>query len=395
MRSRSETHPRILLIEESAKNDPISIRVQSRLPDAKVVYVSNSEDPLYLKAKVDESISEVFKEVLGSPEGLSDAERFSMGKRILMLKRHKGSWLKSCPGTSGHVCCNLFIVNPGEGCPLDCTYCYLQSYLKNNPTLKLYTNTFDLLDELAAKFTSDAGRLFRVGTGELIDSLVWDDLTDSTLDFVPFFAKFKNAVLELKSKDDYVDNLISMKNSHGGNTVVSWSVNAARINAKDEANTASLTERIEAAGKVVEAGYRVGFHFDPIVHFEGWEDEYQDTIQKVFSSIPKERIAWVSISSLRYKPELQDMMKSRFPDSSLPYGEQFLARDAKLRYIQPIRFRMLRFMWDELKQISEEMPVYMCMESSAAWKGLTGGTPTAGEELREVFARRARLPVVS
>jgi spore photoproduct lyase len=391
MRERRGTHPKILLVEDSAREDPVTHRVLSRLPDAKVVYVTNSEDPLYLKSEVDTAISEL----LGSVQNLSDAERFSLGKRVLMLKRHKGSWLKSCPGTSGHVCCNLFIVNPGEGCPLDCTYCYLQSYLKNNPTLKLYTNTCDLFDELADKFTSEPGRLFRVGTGELIDSLVWDDLTDATLDFVPFFAKFKNAVLELKSKDDYVENLVSLRNEHKGQTVVSWSVNAARINKNDEANTATLTERIEAAGKVVEAGYRVGFHFDPIVHFEGWEDEYYDTIQNIFSKIPKEKIAWVSISSLRYKTDLQDMMKSRFPDSVLPYGEQFLARDAKLRYIQPVRFRMLRFMWDELKKISDEMPVYMCMESAAAWKGLTGGTPTAGEELREVFARRASLPVIS
>ncbi len=391
MRNREVTYPKILIVEDAAREDAISTRVLSRLPDAKVVFVPEADDPLYVKSQVDAAISEL----LGDTKQLSDAERFSLGKRVLMLKRHKGSWLKSCPGTSGHVCCNLFIVNPGEGCPLDCTYCYLQSYLKNNPTLKLYTNTCDLFDELAQKFTSEPGRLFRVGTGELIDSLVWDDLTDSTLDFVPFFARFSNAVLELKSKDDYVDNLISLKNEHKGQVVVSWSVNAQSINQKDEANTATLGERIEAAGKVIEAGYRVGFHFDPIVHFDGWEEEYHDTIQRIFSQIPRERVAWVSISSLRYKTELQDMMKSRFPESTLPYGEQFLARDAKLRYIQPIRFRMLRFMWDELKKISDQMPVYMCMESAAAWKGLTGGTPTAGEELREVFARRASLPVIS
>jgi spore photoproduct lyase len=391
VRDRSSTHPKLLIVEEASRNDLMTEKVVSRLPDTRVVYVSEASDPLKSNAQVDSAI----REYLGDSCDLSDADRFTLGKRVLMLKRHKGSWLKGCPGTSGHVCCNLFIVNPGEGCPLDCTYCYLQSYLKNNPSLKLYTNTYDLLDELGTTFSKEPGRLFRVGTGELIDSLVWDDVTDSTLELVPFFARFKNAVLELKSKDDYVENLVHLKNEHKGNTVVSWSVNAKSVSQIDEKSTATLAERLYAAKRVVDAGYRVGFHFDPVVHFEGWEDEYRDTVRAIFSEIPKEQVAWVSISSLRYKTELQDMMKARFPESDLPYGEQFLARDSKLRYIQPIRFKLIRFMWNELKQISDSMPIYMCMESAAAWKGVTGGTPVAGEELREIFSRRASLPVVS
>jgi spore photoproduct lyase len=391
VRDRSSTHPKLLIVEEASRSDVMTEKVVSRLLDAKVVYVSEASDPLKSKAEVDS----VIREHLGNSKDLNDADRFTLGKSVLMLKRHKGSWLKSCPGTSGHVCCNLFIVNPGEGCPLDCTYCYLQSYLKNNPSLKLYTNTFDLLDELGTAFSNEPGRLFRVGTGELIDSLVWDDITDSTLELVPFFARFQNAVLELKSKDDYVENLVHLKNEHNGNTVVSWSVNAKSVSQMDEKSTATLSERLYAARRVVDAGYRVGFHFDPVVHFEGWEDEYRDTVQAIFSEIPKEKVAWVSISSLRYKTELQDMMKARFPESDLPYGEQFMARDSKLRYIQPIRFKLIRFIWNELKQISDSMPIYMCMESAAAWKGVTGGTPVAGEELREIFSRRASLPVVS
>ena len=110
-----------------------------------------------------------------------------------------------------------------------------------------------------------------------------------------------NLVLELKSKDSYVENLLDLKHEHCGKTVVSWSVNAKRVCENDEAHTASLDERIEAAGKVAEAGYRVGFHFDPLIHFKGWEDEYSDTVKKIFAGVPVRSIAWISISSLRYK----------------------------------------------------------------------------------------------
>jgi spore photoproduct lyase len=381
VRDKSHLYPTRIFVDKVSLDDSLTHRVLANLKEAEVVEVDGVKDPV--------------REGLMQASSTSPEELFTAGKRALYLTRHKGSWLKSCPGTSGHVCCNLFIVNPGEGCPLDCTYCYLQSYLKKNPTLKLYTNTSDLMSELQEKFLSDSSRLFRVGTGELIDSLVWDDISGLSLDLVPFFAKFDNAVLELKTKDDGVGNLLDLKNDHKGKTVVSWSVNARTVTEKDEKDTATLAQRIEAACKVVEAGYRVGFHFDPLVYFENWEEEYLETINTIFSNIPASRVAWISISTLRYKTDLHQMMKARFPESNLPFGEQFLANDNKLRYVQPIRFKMTRFVWNNIKKISEDIPVYMCMESSAAWRNISGGAPLAGSELKEVFARNHRLPVLT
>ncbi len=393
MRSREFFKPNLVIVAGDSKEDSLTKNVISRLPNATIEYVDDFKSigeleknifTKYLSTKYQASYDDIPTDI-----------KFSEGKRVLILTRHKGNWIKSCPGTSSHVCCNLFTVDPGEGCPLDCTYCYLQSYLKANPTLKLYSNTSDLLHELSEKFTSEPGRLFRVGTGELIDSLVWDDLTDFSKEIVPFFAKFPNAVLELKSKDDYVANLVDLKDEHNGKTVVSWSINAPSVSGKDEKSTASVDERIAAAKKVVEAGYRVGFHFDPLVYFEGWEEEYSELIERVFSQISPENVAWVSISSLRYQGNLQEMMMKRFPDSLLPYGEQFMAKDSKLRYIQPIRFKLVRFVWNKLKEVSDTLPVYMCMESSAAWKEIAGGSPVAGDEIKEIFSRRVILPVLN
>ena len=59
---------------------------------------------------------------------------------------------------------------------------------------------------------------------------------------------------------------------------------------------------------------------------------------------------------------------------------------------RPIRIKMQKFMWNKLKNINTEIPVYMCMESSTAWKSISGGSPAAGSELREVFNKK--LPIV-
>lgn len=373
--------PKRIYVTEDAAQDPLTKRVLSRLPDREVVKLSERKDPI--------------SELKHHQPGLSESERFTQGKRELLLTRHRGGWLEHCPGTSEHVCCNLWTVNPGEGCPLDCTYCYLQSYLRRNPTMKLFTNTWEMFDEIEKQALSSPSRLFRVCTGEVMDSLVWDELTDFTCELVPFFARIPNLMLELKSKFASIQNLLDMRDVHQGKTVVSWSVNAPHVSAKDEAFTATLDERIEAAGKVVEAGYRVGFHFDPVVQIPNFEDGYRDTINKIFSVVDPTRVAWISISTLRYRREMQRIMTERFPESQIPFGEQLLAKDDKMRYAQPIRFRMIRFIWDQLRAINSEMPIYMCMESSAAWKEFYGGAPAAGSELVEVFSKRGRLPILS
>lgn len=358
--------PDTIYLTEESKDTTLTKRILDRLPsDTTVIDLADDKDP---------------------------SKSFNQGKKSLILKPYKGSWLKSCPGTQEHVCCNLWIVNPGEGCPMDCTYCYLQSYLKRNPSLKLYTNTDEMIAAIEEQADKHPERLFRVGTGELIDSLVWDDLTDLSKELVPFFASKENLVLELKTKSDIVDNLLEL--DHKGKTVVSWSVNAKTVSQNDEAETASLEKRIEAAQKVAEAGYRVGLHFDPLIYFDGWEDEYSEAIKYIFSKLSVVDVAWVSVSTLRYKKEMQNIMIERFPESQIPYGEQFMGVDNKRRYIQPIRAKMTNFVWKELKSIDEEMPVYMCMESSAMWKMVTGGAPVRDSELREVFSKSGRLPIV-
>lgn len=373
-----------IYVAEGARDDNLVDCITRRYSDIPVTYLTEKGDP----------ISEL--NLHGDVVRDDPASAFGEGKRSLLISRHMGKWMRSCPGTSHHVCCNLWTVDPGEGCPLDCTYCYLQTYLLKNPTLKLFSNTWDMQAEIRDKVLAEPNRLFRVCTGEVIDSLVWDNITCATLELVPFFASFENAVLELKTKTDNIENLLMIEPAHRTNTVISWSVNAASISKTEEFMTAPLDDRFQAAAKVAQAGYRVGFHFDPIVYFDGWEDEYSQTVRRIFECVDPNRIAWVSISTLRYHKSLQAVMLKRFPQSKLPIGEHFLAKDNKLRYIQPLRFKMLNFIWRQFKSLNDKVPVYMCMESGAAWRHIAGGAPSAGRELSEVFARKKlRLNVVS
>lgn len=396
--------PKKIYITKDASSDEMTSKILLRLKqacdrtchknsDLEVLYVDNSSfeksgsEQNAHKEDADKKHSNSLN--TNSLSGYLDAgiSTISRAKRSLLLAHKKASWIRPCPGTTGHVCCNLWTIDAGEGCPLDCTYCYLQNYLAKSLTNKIFTNAEELISEIETKVKSEPNRFFRICTGEVMDSLVWDGLTDLSCLLVPLFSRLPNALLELKTKTKQIDNILSLGPEHSRGTVISWSVNAPQICETDEAYTASLGERIEAARRVSELGYRVGFHFDPIVYFDEWKNAYRDTIRHIFSKISPKNIAWISLSSLRYPQKMQSIMRKRFPSSRLAIGEQFLATDRKLRYIQPLRFMMLSFMWEELKKFEPKLPVYMCMESTSAWRVVARDKPAAYKELSEVFCR--------
>ena len=313
-------------------------------------------------------------------------ESFDEGKRRLVIKRHRGTFLQHCPaGTTGLVCCNYLVAHFASNCPFDCSYCFLQDYLANNAAVKAFTNPGDGLAEIDAILRAHPGRTFRIGTGELADSLALDHLTDLSRELVPFFAERPNALFELKTKSDCIENLLGLDPKD--RTVISWSLNATAIMAAEEDRTATLDERIAAALRVQAAGYRVGFHFDPIIAHEGWEEGYRQVIERVFPRLDTRRIAWVSLGSLRMTPRLKAAIKARPQPSRVLTGELVPGPDGKERAWRGLRVKMYRRMLEWLRQIDDRMPVYMCMEAPGVWDKVFGESPTDRELAQRLTAQ--------
>jgi spore photoproduct lyase len=187
----------------------------------------------------------------------------SYGKNTLVLMRYPGRFLKKCQGSGAEVCCNYFIVSYAWNCHYACTYCILQAYLKNDALL-VCTNIDDLLLDVKDTLEHSPECLFRIGTGELADSLALDHLTGYSRRLVDLFASIPNGILELKTKSDQISNLEHL--DHRGHTVISWSMNSKRICRTEEHNTASFEERLAAAIQCERWGYKLGFHFDPLIY---------------------------------------------------------------------------------------------------------------------------------
>ncbi|GBR75854.1 spore photoproduct lyase [Candidatus Termititenax persephonae] len=301
----------------------------------------------------------------------------------LILARQRGRFLKKCPGTKEHICCNYHTLNIAVGCPYDCTYCFLQSY-SNTPFYTIYTN----LDEMLAEIKSQVKGKIRLGTGELTDSLAMERRTHFVREYVPQICAISPEItLELKTKSNWTlgEDEASLLAQFRSQLVFAWSVNPQDLIDSDEYGTAPLLERIHAAQTAAASGYRVALHFDPIIYGQDWAERYQVVLDLLKVNIPPEQIAWLSLGTFRFTPALKPIVERRFPDSTLVYGELFPGRDRKMRYPEPIRVKIYRQLLKQIAAISPRIPVYLCMESPEVWQKVYNRLPRQVENLSELF----------
>jgi spore photoproduct lyase len=332
--------------------------------------------PWHARADLDHVIQEVIS---------YHADPCGEGKKILLIRPFPGRLVKDCPGTAGHICCGYKTINVLTNCPMDCSYCILQEYL-NNPCLTFYPEFAKIFEEIEEILTKYPHRVFRFGTGELGDSLILDKIVGFAHAAVPFFAAKRNAVLELKTKSAEVDHLLTLE--HRGKTVISWSLNPPRVIEQEEHLAAPLDERLKAARRCSDAGYPVGFHFDPLIWYPGWEVDYQGVVDLLFGQIDPCRVMWVSLGGLRFPPALKQVAEKRFPDSRIFTGELIPGEDGKLRYIKPLRVAMYQRMVEWLQAYDKGLFIYLCMERGDVWHEVFNSTPGSTVELNRRFEQR-------
>ena len=356
-------------VENDCRDLPLTATILANLPDREVRIIPPRSGLDLFAAGI-------------SPQSLTS------GKKHLFLCKNRGRFLKPCPATREYRCCDYQVLNVGMNCPMDCVYCILQAYL-NNPWLSFFVNTDELLTELTGAFAENPQTFRRIGTGEFTDSMALDRVTGLSRILIDFFKNQPNAVLELKSKAVALDNLKHCE--HGGRTIMAWSLNSTEIMAKEELRTASLEQRLAAAAQCAAWGYKLAFHFDPLIYHPGWKEGYQETIDRLFAAVPATSIVWISMGALRFLPSLKSIATGRFPRSRFFHEEFVLGLDNKFRYFRPLRTEMYRHMAHHLSRyLDPDTCLYFCMESDEIWQEVFGFTPEEKGGLPAMLDRAAR-----
>jgi spore photoproduct lyase len=265
-----------------------------------------------------------------------------------------------------------------NGCFYQCDWCYLKlTYRAAFPFITLRVQ-YDRIKEQLKKRLNQSTEPVIFNSGELADSLSMEHLTRAGREFIPWFGQQKNGYLYMLTKSDNVDRILNLP--HRGHSIITWSLNEKEVSKEFEIGAPPFERRIAAARKVEEASYRVRIRLDPIVPFEGWQEAYGGTIERIFEDISPES---VTIGTLRFEEGFYKMRNTffanpelaKFVDGMVPMFSPKLfpgtkrPKSGKYSFSEEKRVEIFSFAVAKIRRHSD-CPIALCKESEAVWEGV-------------------------
>jgi len=307
-----------------------------------------------------------------------DAARRAAGRRTLVLGTIASPLRRS--RESGICCPNYLHFSPTAYCTYGCAYCYLAGSCSTvvAPVAKVFVNVEDVLAAIARKARGlrEPASFY---LGKLQDALALDPLTGFSRLLVPFFAAQSHARLVMLTKSECVGNLLGL--SHGGHTVVSWSVNPEAVCRDFEAGAPSLARRLAAARRCQEAGYPIRFIIMPMLPVEGWQQHYSQLVEAIFAATSPQRITLGGICSygtaLRLTAQALGgdnvvarhlaLHRGRGVSAPRAGGGAPAHSDGRRRFPRELRAAMYRHVLGEIRRRAPSLPVGLCLEDPQLW----------------------------
>lgn len=307
-------------------------------------------------------------------------------KRTIIFANQKGKFIKKCPCTPNYLSCNYYVVELAVGCLYDCSYCYLQEYQNIYATI-FYLNFEKLFEEFDELLKSDERKLFRIGFGEYADSLFLDEYLNYTMKISQYLSlKYDNYLIEFKTKSDNITNFLKLNPTH--KEVIGWTINSLKITEKEEKFTSSFYERLDAMKKCSEKGFFIALHFDPVVYYDGYLDDYNFVIDEIYKNIDKCNIIWISIGTFRFNQKLRPIIELKNKNSLVLKGEFIKGLDKKERYYKRTRINIYKNIVSFIIKNDPNAFIYFCMEDSEVYSEVLGLSIRNNEDIHSRFCHR-------
>jgi len=263
---------------------------------------------------------------------------------------------------TGTVCQPAYQLHTIVGCPFRCAYCSL-GYFYN-----LMLNIEDFLAELDRALPKIKNQtLYQYDNWT--DTVCFEPEYGGTQLMIEYFAKQDERYLELYvGKSDNVDFILDL--DHKSHTVCCWSVAGKTQTEKIELETASQTERIDAARKCQEAGYPIRYRLSPIIPVKNWREENRELIENIFATTRPDIVTFETLRFMDY-----DKIVAAFDPDIL--DAEFLAtmKEAKgsphtqgCEIPDAFRHKIYRFIIDEIERVSPATHYALCRGKRTTWE---------------------------
>ncbi|KMJ58210.1 radical SAM protein [Bacillus sp. LL01] len=240
------------------------------------------------------------------------------------------------------------------GCMGHCHYCYLQTTMGSKPYIRTYVNLDEIFDAADKYMQERAPEITRFEASCTSDIVGIDHLTHSLKKAIEYFGKSEHGLLRFVTKFHHVDHLLDA--DHRGKTRFRFSVNADYVIKNFEPGTSSLDLRIEAAAKVANADYPLGFIVAPIYLHDGWEEGYKTLFQKLYDKLPASATEDLTFELIqhRFTKPAKRVIQQNYPMTKLELDE------AKRQYKWG-RYGIGKYVYkkDEATEIKETLSEYI------------------------------------
>lgn len=269
-------------------------------------------------------------------------EQYKSGKQTLVVGKRKSLKFQTCKPSANY---QLPLVS---GCMGRCEYCYLNTQLGDKPFVRVFTNINDVLNRAKEYIEERLPQVTIFEGAATSDPIPLEPYTNALKNTIEFIGKEEKGRFRFVTKYNDVDTLLDAK--HNNHTEIRFSINTPTVINSYEHYTASIDKRIEAAVKVANAGYKIGFIIAPIFIYDNWQKEYKDLIESIKCKLPSEFNEQIifEVISHRYTTKAKNRILEIFPETTLPMNDE----DRKFKYGQ-FGYGKYIYSKDQLAEIKE------------------------------------------
>ena len=316
----------MLYVEEEIQNHPRTLQIRSRFPDDEVIPCAR--------------YGEVFNR---------RAQSFRLQKRrpsLILAKKHRNFVLDTPPGFGIPGTKGLYFSHM-HNCIYDCRYCFLQGMYRS-ANYVVFVNFEDFLWEIEAKIRAHASDPGPAGpailplyfdSGYDCDSLALEPVTRFAATFVPFFARFPDVTLELRTKSTQIKSLLDLEDAVP-NVVAAWSFTPEEVAEVTEHLTPSVDRRLRAMSRLAERGWRLGLRFDPLLYDRRYRERYRNLFKQVFSTLPAASLHSVSLGPFRLSEGAFKTVARLYPEEPL-FAAPLVEAGGEVTYPREIEAEMV------------------------------------------------------
>jgi DNA repair photolyase len=230
-----------------------------------------------------------------------------------------------------------------------------------------------LLNKLPGLFEESKSHPLWFNVSEYTDVAALNHISGHLEYFMKLIDKNKDLRIKFFTKSPNLEGIIGLNADRRVKIVIN--LNTEHIINTYESGTSSLDERMETAKKLQANGsFVVDIQIEPIIKCEGYLEDYEKLIDRVFTELNPNEINKVTLGCVRYAPQLIGVIKKNYPDTDLFDPSQELSKPEQ-------KYDRYRYFIEERVNIYSKL-IDLIKERSPAKIGLGSETPELWEQIK-------------